>query len=538
MNPLNPFAISGLLIIISYLPVYILLIRNAKSILVRIYSLHILSVIIWGIGSFFIGLLTDFDTLKIIWGIAYTGVLFIPVFLYHAVQILSNRKSPIKLLLCYGQAILFTILITLQVIKNGKSQFFLFYDMYFIKNSFTFSASFICWLILSILSHYDLYKYSKEVRETKKHQAINLLWAFTGFIGGMTNFFPAYGIPLYPYGNFLVPLHSFFITYAIFQHRLFDLKIAIRKGAAYSILVLTGALLYFTIIIISERFIQGFWGYKSITISILTAFTVGILFFPLHNRIQKFVDRIIFKRTTEEISKENELLRAEVLKTEKLKSVAILASGMAHEIKNPLTALKTFSEYLPKKLDDKEFLMKFSKIVGGEVDRIDGLVTQLLEFAKPSPVQLQKANINKLIKDTLDFLSNKCIDHNIQATPELAAECDEPIMIDPQKMRQVFLNLFLNALDAMPNGGRLTIVSAATENSVLITVTDTGCGIAKENLAHIFDPFFSTKDTGTGLGLPITYGIIKEHGGEIKVKSTLGTGTTFVLTLPEHRVTC
>ncbi|MCB9771309.1 MAG: hypothetical protein H6754_01995 [Candidatus Omnitrophica bacterium] len=262
------------------------------------------------------------------------------------------------------------------------------------------------------------------------------------------------------------------------------------------------------------------------------------------------MDKFIFKKTTEEISQENELLRAEVFETEKLKSVAILASGMAHEIKNPLTALKTFSEYLPNKLDDKEFLKKFSRIVGGEVKRIDELVNELLEFARPSPIQLKETNPNKLISDTLDFLSSKFLQQKIIVKTQLAPECDILILLDHNKMRQALLNIFLNAIDAMKLGGTLTISTIASaegtnqtqipaspqeaprNGTICISITDTGSGISKNDLTHIFDPFFSTKDAGTGLGLPITHGIIKDHGGEIAVVSENGHGTTFTLILP------
>ena len=551
MNPLNPFAISGMLIVILYLPLLVLLFKNSKTQLIRIYSLHILSVIIWGCGSFLIGTIRDIQILKVIWGIAYTAVLFIPIFLYHAVLIITKNNKRWGLILCYSQGIILITIITIDVLLTQNNNFFLFYSMYFHKNTVPFFFSFIAWVTISIITHVELYKHYKISKDNKeKHQTINLLWAFTGFLGGATNFLPAFGVNFYPYGNFLVPLHSFFITYAIFQHSLFNIKVVLRRGMVYSALILFVSLLYFSIVLICEKFIQGFWGYKSMSISVVAAFTIGIIFFPLHSYIQRIVDKFIFKKTTEEISQENELLRAEVIETEKLKSVAILASGMAHEIKNPLTALKTFSEYLPNKLDDKEFLQKFSRIVGGEVKRIDELVNELLEFAKPAPIQLKETNPNKLITDTLDFLSSKFLQHKIVIKTDLSPDCDKAILLDQNKIRQAMLNILLNAIDAMKSGGNLSVHTIARSEAtkqtqiaaspqeaprngmIFISITDTGTGISKEHLNHIFDPFFSTKDAGTGLGLPITHGIIKDHGGEITVKSMLGIGTTFTLILP------
>ncbi len=236
-----------------------------------------------------------------------------------------------------------------------------------------------------------------------------------------------------------------------------------------------------------------------------------------------------------QIAEENELLRQEVTQSDRMKSIAILASGMAHEIKNPLTPIKTFSEQLPYRLDDKEFLLKFSKIINKEVDRIDGLVQDLLNFAKPSLPQLKETNIHQLISQTLDLLNNEIIRHKIKLITSIE-DSNILVNIDPKQIKQALLNIFLNAIDAMPNGGTLTINLLArmetTNKSLNIEISDTGCGIKFEDIPHIFDPFFSKKDHGTGLGLSITHEIIKNHNGRIFAESELEKGTTFRIELP------
>jgi two-component system sensor histidine kinase HydH len=234
-----------------------------------------------------------------------------------------------------------------------------------------------------------------------------------------------------------------------------------------------------------------------------------------------------------EMAQQNEQLRREVTQSERMKSIAILASGMAHEIKNPLTPIKTFSEQLPSRLDDKEFLLKFSKIINKEVDRIDALVQQLLNFAKPSPPQLIETNIQELIEQTLNLLNNEIIRHKINLSTSFENK-NTLIYIDPQQIKQALLNIFLNAIDAMPKGGTLGVIarSEATKQSLIIEITDTGCGIAPKDLPHIFDPFFTKKDHGTGLGLSITHEIIRNHNGRILAESVLGKGTTFRIELP------
>jgi len=327
-----------------------------------------------------------------------------------------------------------------------------------------------------------------------------------------------------------------------------DIKIVIRRGLVYSILITVFTVIYLCIVILAERLFQVMLGYRSLLVSIIFASIIALLFAPLKNKIQFLIDRIFLGKSPEQIVQENELLRQELLRSEKLKTVATFASGMAHEIKNPLTAIKTFTEYLPKKRDDREFMDKFSRIVGSEVRRIDDLVHQLLDFSKPAPLQLEDTNIHKLIDDTLDILSSQFIKYKIDVNKDYKLSVDSSVIkIDPQKMKQVFMNLFINAIEAMPNGGALTISTGTehleqsiggsvkqgyTENkSIKITISDTGFGISKKDLPHIFEPFYSTKEKGSGLGLSIVYNIIEEHKGYIKVESKIKQGTRFVIGL-------
>lgn len=262
----------------------------------------------------------------------------------------------------------------------------------------------------------------------------------------------------------------------------------------------------------------------------ISATFIALIFIPLRNFIQYFIEKTLFKGSYMQITKENELLRQEITQSERIKSIAILASGMAHEIKNPLTPIKTFSEQLPSRLDDKEFLLKFSRIINKEVDRIDNLVQELLNFAKPSPPQIKKTNIHQLIEQTLDFLNNEIIRHKINLNTSFENK-NLLINIDSQQIKQALLNIFLNAIDAMPDGGILRI-DLHIKESLVIEISDTGCGINPKDLPYIFDPFFTKKDHGTGLGLSITYEIIKNHNGKIFAESILGKGTTFRIELP------
>ena len=151
--------------------------------------------------------------------------------------------------------------------------------------------------------------------------------------------------------------------------------------------------------------------------------------------------------------------------------------------------------------------------------------------SKPKPLKLEKTDIYSLIDQTLSFLNNDFIKYNIKVIKNYVSPALF-LHIDPNQIKQVFLNLFLNAIDAMKQGGTLTITTKSATDVLEITIADTGCGMSKKDLEHIFDPFYSTKETGTGLGMSIVYGIIKEHKGEISVTSEVNKGTSFKVGLP------
>lgn len=281
-----------------------------------------------------------------------------------------------------------------------------------------------------------------------------------------------------------------------------------------------------------EWFFRGIIGYRSIIISLLSAFVIALLFSPLRNKIQSLVDHVFFGKLPQEIASENERLRQELERSERLKATSTLALGLAHEIKNPLTTIKTFAEYLPEKYKDDEFVNKFSKIIPSEVERINNIVHQLLDFSKPSPPAFNNTNIHNLISDILAFLNSSFLKNKIKVN-ESYEDLTLVIKIDPIQIKQALLNIILNAIESMPNGGTISIKTMLEEHDYLeIEISDEGCGIAEKDLKHIFDPFYSKKESGTGLGLSISYRIIQNHKGSIEVESEVNKGTIFRIKLP------
>ncbi len=219
---------------------------------------------------------------------------------------------------------------------------------------------------------------------------------------------------------------------------------------------------------------------------------------------------------------------AKAMHQEKLAGMSTLTASMHHELKNPLTAIRVFAEYLPEKYDDPEFRDNFKEIVTGEVDRVTGILHQLLDYSKPQEPELKKVRILEVFDETLLFLNHTMTQQGVEAVKDYQE--DPFVNADRNQMKQVFLNLLLNGIQAMEKGGVFRIESRRTgDKQFLIKISDTGPGIPKEHLKQLFDPFFTTKTNGTGLGLSIVQRIMKKHGGDIQIESVAGQGTSISL---------
>jgi signal transduction histidine kinase len=229
-------------------------------------------------------------------------------------------------------------------------------------------------------------------------------------------------------------------------------------------------------------------------------------------------------------------------RADRLSSLGLLTAGLAHEIRNPLVAIRTFTQLLPERYDDAEFREVFQGLALKEVDRICGLINDLLNFARPSRPNIAEENLNEVVDGVARILESQAKDREVKIAREFVPNLPK-VWIDREQLKQVFMNLILNAIQAMRDGGSLVIatrVSAdgdgnATRPCVQVEVRDTGIGIPEENLERIFDPFFTNKDGGSGLGLSISHQIIQEHGGRILVRSKIKEGTSFFVNLPLER---
>ena len=382
-------------------------------------------------------------------------------------------------------------------------------------------------VLFILFSKYREYEKSTSIEATRiKYLLIAIL---AGLLGAI-DYLPKYGIEIYPFGFAFEILLAAIIAYTIIKYRLMDIEVVIRKGLVYSSLITLISVIYLLTILLLERIFQGVIGYKSLPLTIAAACVIAILFQPLKNKIQYFVDKHFFRGTQGEIVRENKRLMEEIRRTERLRSVGTLAAGMAHEIKNPLSAIKTFAEYLPVKYEDKTFREKFHSIITKEVDKINHIVSQLLDFSKPSPLTIKETDIHILIDETVNLLNNDLLRRKIELKREYQTS-NSVAKIDPLQLKQALLNMFLNAIDAINSDGSIHVQTYRNNGKFFLKISDTGCGISKEKLPHIFDPFYSTKEKGTGLGLSIVHRIIKDHGGSIHVESHPESGSTFTLKL-------
>ncbi|MFN7973037.1 MAG: ATP-binding protein [Acidobacteriota bacterium] len=260
------------------------------------------------------------------------------------------------------------------------------------------------------------------------------------------------------------------------------------------------------------------------------------------------------QKTSREVSELNASLEARVLvkttelhaaqlqvaRAERLAAIGRMAAGIAHEINNPLTGVLTFSHLLLRAAPEGSRQRADLETIIRETNRCAGIIRDLLKFSRETPAKKGPCDVNTIARQALQLVQHQSELHNVRVVWQLA-ETVPRIVADASQIEQVFLNIIVNAVQAMPGGGDLTITSGLREGTskgqgpaVYVTIADTGCGISPENVGKVFDPFFTTKDPGqgTGLGLSVSHELVESQGGSIEVDSVVGSGTQFTVVLP------
>ncbi|MDB4349780.1 ATP-binding protein [Omnitrophica bacterium] len=303
-----------------------------------------------------------------------------------------------------------------------------------------------------------------------------------------------------------------------------EIEVIIKKTLVYSTLISIITILYFIVIYLLERVFSIILGYRSVPLAIAIIVLFSIISTPLKNKIQHMIDRFFFKGTIDQIEKEKELLGTELQRAERLKTVSTLAAGMAHEIKNPLTSIKTFIEYMDEKYKDPQFRTKFKSIVPKEIDKITNIINQLLDYSRSERVNVKTCNIHNILDYVSDLYNSVFLNKHIKLH-KLYTSKTPNITCDENQLKQAFINIILNSIEAMPNAGEITIQTQDIDNTLEVSIKDTGIGIPKDKIQHLFDPFYTTKEKGTGLGLFIVHQIIQNNKGMIAIESDVNEGT-------------
>jgi signal transduction histidine kinase len=701
---MNAFALAGFLTSLSSLVFgFFVFSRNPSRRLNQLWLTFSITVALWGIGSIWIALEPDPVRALLAWRLAFAlSVIWIPIVFLHFTCVFSDTAHPRLLIVSYALGGLGVplILTSPQFFSGVRFAFSSFY--YAVPGPLLFTFFTIGWLGLTAFSHLLLAQAFRRSSEAKRTQIKYFFIAtLIGYAGGSLVFLPLFGIDLYPWGHFAIPVYPILMTYAIVKYRLIDTSIVVEKGLSYLTLFFVAAVpafgvllwaqhLYFgsisypfsaTILLIFHFLVLGSYTFKTraeeaigrklfreryetaTTLSQFSKALVSILDFrtlteeitetlkrvmsirhatlyiwdkqknlygpvasahhlvwsshrfgsthslvvrlrqhqellvrdelehmetPDHTRslVQlfttldvdvclPFLNRhhqligfcMLGPRHTDTgysaedlqllsslgrnaaIALENALLYEEVKQSQlliqrnnQLRSLEIMAGGFAHEVRNPLTSIKTFVQLAPHRMGDHEFIQDFGRIVTDDVTRIERLCQEVLNYSHHPIPQFLEEDLHSIIDACLYSTKVKAGAKQIRIDKDFATDLPS-LRLDRQQLQQVFLNMFFNALEAMEGENQTlsvrtySVINATSAPCAHIEIFDSGHGIGPKELEHIFDPFFTTKHEsqeheGTGLGLAIAHQIIQAHGGTIEVSSQIGQGTRFLITLP------
>ena len=656
-----------------------------------------------GFGGFLIGSAADPGLALILWRIAHLGIILIPALFYHFVVAFTpplagftEQRRPNTVLAAYLAAGVFLAADATPLFIRQVRQ--VFGQFYYDSPPSLLYVLFVGFFIgMLVVSHVELWQAARTTRE--RAQRLLLRWFFAGttigFVGGATCFLPVFGIDLYPYGNFAVPLFPLIMTYAFLRHRLMDVRLALTRGLTFLVtytvvvgapfvagavyrpfwesvlgtwwwvapVVLMGVLasvspVFFLSVVrrLEQRLWQAQRRYHRTLVTASSGMTrikeiqrlcrmiahmvnrtVGLantsLFLydpkeqryvlqavrypslippglsvrqdePLVSLLQEKKDLVVLEElqdgggaghgqqadtvytwmrkleaqlivpsfssdrllgflvlgakhsgepyTTDDIALfsalanqgalaiENALFfeelrnnEAYIIQSEKLASLGQLASGMAHEIHNPLTIISGESQlFLERFKGQDEKVDKLLTSIVEECRRAADITRRILRFAKPAPTDFVPINLKTVIGDTLTLAGYQVRMDRFECAVNVPEKLPD-VRGNQNQLQEVLLNLILNACQAMgEQGGKLMVTATAQDSQVVLKVEDNGPGIPAATLRKVFDPFYTTKATGTGLGLFVTQRIVKAHGGTIELESTEGKGTCFTICLP------
>ena len=364
------------------------------------------------------------------------------------------------------------------------------------------------------------------------------LWIIAALMAVLTVVYYAGHTPLAHFGGFFTDAFPHDL------HRTLFLIPIIYAALTFRIWGVLGASLVFLGVVLPRTFYSPYSDplIRPLLFVLFTAF-LGILTAMLIDRVEKEEKaNTALNIAHQELNNYVQQLKEsqeQLIQAEKLTSLGQMAASIAHEINNPLAGVLVYTQLLSKKIAGdtfrKEEALDYLSKMETEVSRCARIIRNLLDFARQTEPTLMLVDIHQVIEQVLAMVGHQAQFQNVEVVKEFSQSLPK-VMADFDQLQQIFTNLTLNAIQAMPDGGRLTIRSSAVDGEVRVDVQDTGCGISKENMSKLFTPFFTTKakGKGVGLGLAVVHGIIERHKGRIKVQSEVGKGTTFSVYLRGH----
>jgi two-component system, NtrC family, sensor histidine kinase HydH len=256
-------------------------------------------------------------------------------------------------------------------------------------------------------------------------------------------------------------------------------------------------------------------------------YTVQLNRLAIIDKDDSFVGTLLMIQDLSQVKELEEDLR----KSERLAVLGKMAAGVAHELRNPLSSIKGLALVLQSKIKGEKKESETATILVQEVERLNRSISELLDYARPQKLQKKEVSLQEFLHKAVSLISIDAQAAGVEMVVDIREELPV-IFVDEDKLNQVFLNLFLNAIQAMEHGGKLTVSVTVADGRVRITVSDTGCGVAPEDIGRVFDPYFTTKPEGTGLGMAMSAKIIEEHGGEITLESQVEQGTSVIVEIP------
>lgn len=308
-------------------------------------------------------------------------------------------------------------------------------------------------------------------------------------------------------------------------------------GTMISICIASGLYLWFLKYLTPDQYIDT-EGWKELALHVIALPIVGFLTHQLAEA--KRVEARRYQIAAEQLAEANQNLQkaeAAATRSQRLAALGQLSAGLAHELRNPLGTMKASAELLLKSVpSDNEIACEMAQFISSEVDRTDSLITRFLDFARPLALRPERADLGQVIDSAIEEIDRHRPPFDVAIYKNYSPDI-RPFYIDPELMQRVFYNLILNAIQASPPRGSVTVKTRPLNGTVEIAVIDRGSGIAKNHLETIFNPFFTTKSQGVGLGLAIVSKIVDQHGGRIAVESDPGSGSVFRVYLPAREDT-